>query len=396
MLCGKRRNSTEIREIEEKKKSEEIDNQIKIWHKEESPIIKLLLLGTGEAGKTTIIKQMKILHINGFSESERRERIVDIQQNIHESIYDLIRHMSVLIPSIPFQYEKSEEAAKYIMDMGENQPAEFTDEYYDNVEHLWSDLGVKECYVRSNEFQLIDCAKYFLQKINEIRQPNYLPTEQDILYCRKKTTVITKVEFTMKAPKSYGGGSQKFWMFDVGGQRGYRRKWIQVFAGIHAVLFLVASNDFDQTLREDRECNRLLESIKLFENVWRNRFLMDSGFIIFLNKQDLLREKIDCGKRITNYFPEYEDFQISEKDGNPFDVFDRTRCFIRHKFMEITQKRTTVTHMVAGRSILEENVVNRECFFHFTTATNTKNIKRVFDDVHSMILASNMSKVGIF
>lgn len=68
MLCGKRRNSTEIRDIEEKKKSEEIDNQIKIWHKEESPIIKLLLLGTGEAGKTTIIKQMKILHINGFSE----------------------------------------------------------------------------------------------------------------------------------------------------------------------------------------------------------------------------------------------------------------------------------------------------------------------------------------
>lgn len=62
---------------------------------------------------------------------------------------------------------------------------------------------------------------------------------------------------------------------------------------------------------------------------------MESGFIIFLNKQDLLRDKIDSGKRIQNYFPEYENFQISEKDGNPFDEFDRTRCFIRHKFMVI-------------------------------------------------------------
>lgn len=52
---------------------------------------------------------------------------MDIQQNIHESIYDIVRHMSVLIPPIPFQYEKSEKAAKYITDIGENPPDEFTD-----------------------------------------------------------------------------------------------------------------------------------------------------------------------------------------------------------------------------------------------------------------------------
>lgn len=66
MFCRKQRSDS--CEREEKKKSEELDARIKAWHKEESSVIKLLLLGTGEAGKTTILKQMRILHINGFNE----------------------------------------------------------------------------------------------------------------------------------------------------------------------------------------------------------------------------------------------------------------------------------------------------------------------------------------
>jgi hypothetical protein len=51
---------------------------------------------------------------------------------------------------------------------------------------------------------------------------------QDILHSRKKTTGIQKIEFKMKVPKKYGGDSMEFWMFDVGGQRGERRKWLPV------------------------------------------------------------------------------------------------------------------------------------------------------------------------
>lgn len=51
-----------------KLQSEEIDQWLKEDAKQQKSAIRLLLLGTGESGKTTIIKQMKILHINGFSE----------------------------------------------------------------------------------------------------------------------------------------------------------------------------------------------------------------------------------------------------------------------------------------------------------------------------------------
>lgn len=60
-------------------------------------------------------------------------------------------------------------------------------------------------------------------------------------------------------------------MFDVGGQRGERRKWIQVFDGITAILFLVASSGFDLKLREDPSVNRLQEAFNLFQDVWKSR-----------------------------------------------------------------------------------------------------------------------------
>lgn len=86
-----------------------------------------------------------------------------------------------------------------------------------------------------------------------------------------KTISISKIEFEVPVPKKYGGGTAEFWMFDVGGQRGERKKWIQVFDGIQAVLFLIAASDFDQTLREDETKNRLQESFGLFKDVCRSK-----------------------------------------------------------------------------------------------------------------------------
>lgn len=61
-------------------------------------------------------------------------------------------------------------------------------------------------------------------------------------------------------------------MFDVGGQRGERKKWIAVFEGIQAILFLIAASGFDQTLREDNEKNRLKEALELFEDIFWSRY----------------------------------------------------------------------------------------------------------------------------
>lgn len=127
-----------------------------------------------------------------------------------------------------------------------------------------------------------------------------------------------------------GGGFQEFWMIDVGGQREQRNKWLQVFEGIQAVLFVISCADYDQTLREDNTKNRLEEAIELFRGVWLNRFLSGSGIIVFLNKVDILQHKLQYGSSIAAYYPEYAAFKVLNSG---LDEFTRTKYFIRQKLM---------------------------------------------------------------
>lgn len=74
-------------------------------------------------------------------------------------------------------------------------------------------------------------------------------------------------------------------MFDVGGQRDERRKWIQCFNDVTAIIFVTACSSYNMVLREDPSQNRLRESLDLFKSIWNNRWLRTISVILFLNKQ---------------------------------------------------------------------------------------------------------------
>ena len=111
---------------------------------------------------------------------------------------------------------------------------EYTEDFYETIIALWKDAGVQACFNRSNEYQLIDSAKYFLDKVDIIKDDTiFQPTEQDILRARVLTYGIHDTKFRV--------GKVKFHMMDVGGQRGERRKWIQCFNDVTAIIFVTAS-----------------------------------------------------------------------------------------------------------------------------------------------------------
>lgn len=94
-------------------------------------------------------------------------------------------------------------------------------------------------------------------------------------------------------------------MYDVGGQRSERKKWIHCFESVQAIVFLVAISEYDQVLVEDETINRMEEALTLFDSICNSKWFVNTSIILFLNKIDIFKTKI-LTVPIENTFPDYE------------------------------------------------------------------------------------------
>ncbi|XP_036006851.1 guanine nucleotide-binding protein subunit alpha-11-like [Fundulus heteroclitus] len=90
---------------ESKRINAEIDKQLRRDKRDSRRELKLLLLGTGESGKSTFIKQMRIIHGAGYSDEDKRGFIRLVYQNIFTSMQAMIRATENL--KIPYKYEQN-------------------------------------------------------------------------------------------------------------------------------------------------------------------------------------------------------------------------------------------------------------------------------------------------
>jgi len=344
-------------EQEGKRINEEIESQLRRDKLRMRNEIKMLLLGAGESGKSTILKQMKLIHDGGYSPEERESFKEIIFSNTVQSMRVILEAMETM--SIKFRDGNNKKHADVILNLpnqieGDHLPQEVAIA----IKILWTDSGVQEAFSRSREYQLNDSAKYYFDSIDIIAKPDYLPSDQDVLRSRVKTTGITETTFLI--------GELTYRMFDVGGQRSERKKWIHCFENVTAIIFLVAISEYDQLLMEDETVNRMQEALTLFDSICNSRWFVKTSIILFLNKIDRFRDKLPKSP-MNKYFPDYE-------GGNNYEA----ACdYILDRFVSLNQSDV------------------KQIYTHFTCATDTQQIKFVMAAVNDIIIQNNLREVGL-
>ncbi len=186
---------------------------------------KMLLLGPGESGKSTLFKQMKILaREGGYSESELTKYKANIYCNCISQMQLLCELMNGRGVELPSELLQAAQHVLSVPSSGDN----WTIALCDAIMALWASPKVQEVYNLSRS-ELNESSSYFFDALERFRDPQgYTPTAQDVLRARVRSTGIEEAEFKFD--------DLKFRMFDVGGQRSERRKWIHCFAEDHELL----------------------------------------------------------------------------------------------------------------------------------------------------------------
>ncbi|CAA6672687.1 unnamed protein product [Spirodela intermedia] len=339
-LCSKQK-PVRTSDAEENAKAAEIEKRIAQEATAEKHIQKVLLLGAGESGKSTIFKQIRLLFQTGFDEAELRSYIPVIHANVFQTIKILY------------------DGAK-----------EFAQNETDSLKYVVS-LENKETLSRGNLIQVPDCAQYFMKSLRRVSDANYVPTKEDVLYARIRTTGVAEIQFRRASFLFQPRGREQeergvYKLFDAGGQRNERRKWIHLFEG------------YDQALFEDETKNRMMETKALFDWVLKQPCFEKTSFMLFLNKFDIFEEKaLKVPLSVCEWFKDYQPVSSGKQE------VEHAYEFVKKKFEELYFQSSGPER------------VDRVFKIYRTTALDQKLIKKTIKLVDETLRRRNLLEAGL-
>ncbi|XP_056443321.1 LOW QUALITY PROTEIN: guanine nucleotide binding protein (G protein) alpha v1 [Gadus chalcogrammus] len=310
----------------------------------EMNVVKILLLGeSDDSGKSTLVKQLKIIHSNGFSKEELSSFKPTMLDNLLTSMKSVLRWMGELrINLSSSRNEVNADRSDGSTPPRSSSPSEATPS-------------------RPSSPSGATPARFF-ESMRRIAGP--APTETDLLRPRGPAPTETQLRVCGVSPRAPGvwrgaqvwgvGPSCVAWapgvwrgpqvcgvgprvmcnrvmwnrvmwnrvmwnrvmcnrvmwnrvmlfrLYEVGGLRTERGPWLGCSQEVRALLFVASLSGYDMTLGEEPNLDRLQESLKLFSSVCNN-VLKGESLILFLNKFELFQHKIlHSGRHPHLYLP---------------------------------------------------------------------------------------------
>lgn len=164
----------------------------------------------------------------------------------------------------------------------------------------------------------------FFKDIERLSPGEYAPTVNDLILVRRKTTGLTESKITIHG--------KKYLIVDQGGARSERKKWNISWNAKSNLIFFVSLIDYNKAMYEDEDCNRMLESLTLFEDIINSEKAKENNVLLLFTMVDLFTEKIRSID-LQEIFPEYtggKNVTLAKK-------------FIVQKFLEKNKNKINIT-----------------------------------------------------
>lgn len=343
---------------------------------------KVLLLGPGESGKSTVLKQLKAIHNVKPTPGEIEGCKKALHQNTLECMRALVKQAGEF--KLEIEDEDDRKTASWLLDGDVYEDTMITPAEAKAIQKLWESKAIRETYAQRDKFWILESIEYYVENVSRFAEEEFKPDEKDFVMCRIRTTGA--IENKLKVP--YAGRQPDepehifFNIVDVGGQRNERKKWFNMFSDVKAIIFLVNLAGYNSVLFESNTRNRMVEALEVFGTITGHQneakrvknpnskkkkgaaLFKNVPIYLVLNKKDLFEVQIrKVG--LDKTFPDY-------KDGTKTD---KAVEFIRQKFRDRCPQDKKI-----------------EEIFDITGLSRAE-VKRAFNDIRRALLAKNRAKI---
>jgi len=368
--------------------------------------LNILLLGTAECGKSTVLKQMERKYNQKAFEEQRKTcsrvaklnlivatwQLLDARDNFGYHTEDADLENRFKDKTDFASPEKCNEKVPP-KEPQEQRAYELFPSIVEEIKAIWRQRSTRDTLDRKAEFYLLDSAPYFMNRIDEVKMKDYVPTDEDVLKSRKQTTGIVDVEINARLAHD----SVIFKITDVGGQRTESKYWFRVIKGVEvtSILYLFSLSDYNLEVQEllvqgKRGFNRMQENTKMFNSVINSQEMKNMNVIVFLNKKDIFEEKLRQVP-LTVCYPDYP-----EDNRDPEAAIDFIESQIRSQDMHSAEPHIGASNAaVTAFGPEEEETRKREIMFFRTHATDPHQFQFIVDSVLQNIQTENLRRLGL-